>query len=135
MNGLSIIHDVFKKPLQASLASNRCIILHCFVQSCEVVRKYVSPAYKGATHLSWSGKRWSPLACHETPPKEERDMQWHPKHACEGDWEGVILRLEMKSTAELAAFRGVPLPKSNKHLVILLSSYTQIFGNFGFCVI
>lgn len=60
---------------------------------CEVVRKYVSPAYKGATHLSWSGKRWSPLACHETPPKEERDMQWHPKHACEGDWEGVIIRL------------------------------------------
>lgn len=40
MNGLSIIQDVFKKPLQASLASNRCIILHCFVQS--FVKSYVS---------------------------------------------------------------------------------------------
>ena len=38
MNGLSIIQDVFKKPLQASLASNRCIILHYFIQS--LVKSY-----------------------------------------------------------------------------------------------
>ena len=40
MNGLSIIQDVFKKPLQASLASNRCIILHYFAQS--LVKSYLS---------------------------------------------------------------------------------------------
>jgi len=33
MNGLSIIHDVFKKPLQASLASNRAIISSAHIQS------------------------------------------------------------------------------------------------------
>ena len=40
MNALSIIQDVFKKPLQASLASNRCIILHYFIQS--LVKSYLS---------------------------------------------------------------------------------------------
>lgn len=40
MNGLSILQDVFKKPLQASLASNRCIILNYFVQS--LVKSYLS---------------------------------------------------------------------------------------------
>ena len=48
MNGLSIIQDVFKKPLQASLASNRCIILNYFVQSLEV------KSYLSVVRLYWS---------------------------------------------------------------------------------
>ena len=111
--------------------------LFCSVFS-EVVRKsslhikvlLISPGQARGSLL-----RNRSLACHETPPKGERDMQWHPKNACEGDWEGVILRLEMKSTAELAAFRGVPLYRSISGKWDMLARYTQIFGNFSFCAI
>ena len=133
MNSLSIIQDVFKKPLQASLASNRCFsdfALFCTVFS-EVVCK--SSLHMEVLLISPGQSRGS-LLCnrflgyHATPPK--RSVARHPKKRLrrrlgerlsrKDDFARFIIILFGDNlNTSVSCFSWGSLSRSNKHFVIL----------------